>query len=401
MSGAPELAIVVSPRDWAEVLHRWVADHGGALVRARIVGPQDAIEEGYDVLVVEDLTSFLSPRLVEDVRRLGRQVLGVYDPAEPWGRARLEELGVDDVLPSTTSPEEIVQAVRALVAVRSIGWDLHPIDVGVPGGSDGARRSPLVVVGGPGGGCGRTEVAVGLTDAFARHGRSAVLVDADDVAPSVAQRLGLPLHPNLRTAIDVIEHGGGDLGAALRQIAPGVDVLVGLPSPRDWRQVRPREVAATVSALRDGPRDVVIADVGPVIEEVPAGHGAERFGITRAMLGRATAIVAVCAPTPVGVARLLSWVSQVGGMAPSVPVHGVVNAVPRGRFVRGELSEELWRAWPLSSVGFVPMDGRVRDAAWRGCLVGGGGFQRALDGLVAALDHEAWTRAPESVAVGS
>ncbi|MGH3440866.1 MAG: MinD/ParA family ATP-binding protein [Nitriliruptorales bacterium] len=385
---SPELAIVVSPRDWAEDLHRWVADHGGALVRARIVGPEDALEQGYDVLVVEDLTSFLSPRLVDDVRQRGRRILGVFDPAEPWGRTRLQELGVDEVLPSTTPPGEVVDAVRALAEAQSFRSNLDTDDGGVNGSEAGVRgRAPVVAVGGPGGGCGRTEVAIGLAAASARRGSSVVVVDADDVSPAVAQRLGLPLHPNLRTAIDVVEYGNGQLEAALRQVEPGVEVLVGLPSPRDWHHVRPRELLAVIDTVRER-ADIVIADVGPATEELRTRHGSERFGLTRAALAHADVIVAVCAPTPVGVARLLSWVSDVDAVVDDTPLHGAVNAVPRGRFVRGELSEELWRSWPLRSLGFLPADRRVEEAAWRGVMVDRGPFLRAVDRLADSLVTE-------------
>lgn len=387
MSSSPELAIVVSPRDWAEDLHRWVADHGGALVRARIVGAHDALDEGYDVLVVEDLTSFLTARLVGEVRRRGRRILGVYDPVEPWGRERLRELGVDDLVPSTTPPEEVVHVARTLTEARSRVRQVAEIEgIGPVPDRAGAerRRAPLVAVGGPGGGCGRTEVAIGLATAFARRGCGATLVDADEVAPAVAQRLGLPLHPNLRTAIDVVEHGNGRLDGTLRPVEAGVDVLVGLPSSRDWRHVRPRELLAVIDALRER-ADVVVADVGPATEDLRARHGSERFGLTRAVLAHASVIVAVCAPTPVGVARLLSWVSDIDALAPNVALHGAVNAVPRGRFVRGEVSEELWRSWPLRSLGFLPADRRVEEAAWRGGAVGPGAFVRAIDRLAEAL----------------
>ncbi|MEX0657860.1 MAG: hypothetical protein WD080_01885, partial [Egibacteraceae bacterium] len=80
MTGEPEIALAASPRDWAQRLHRHLADHGGARVRATVLHPHDALAETYAVLVVDDTTSFLSHRLLDELRRTGRRVLGVYDP---------------------------------------------------------------------------------------------------------------------------------------------------------------------------------------------------------------------------------------------------------------------------------------------------------------------------------
>ncbi len=70
-----------------------------------------------------------------------------------------------------------------------------------------ARVGRLVTVGGPPG-VGRTEIAIELALALGRTA-GVVLVDADDVGPAVAARLDLPIEPNLRTAIDAVEHGRG------------------------------------------------------------------------------------------------------------------------------------------------------------------------------------------------
>ncbi|MBW3620932.1 MAG: hypothetical protein KY461_11850, partial [Actinobacteria bacterium] len=198
----PEIAIVVSPRDWAEGLHRFVADHGGARVRARVLDGREALDEGYQVLVAEDLTSFLTPRLVAELRRRGKRILGVFDPVEPWGRERLLELGADDTIESTATPEQVLRAVDALAITAAVDLDAelaglgaagrHRPDGATPGaGADAATAAPgdlgtVVAVGGPAGAPGATEVALGLAHATRRLGRPTVLVDADDVAPSLA-----------------------------------------------------------------------------------------------------------------------------------------------------------------------------------------------------------------------
>nr|MDP8977476.1 hypothetical protein [Actinomycetota bacterium] len=110
-----ELAIVASPRPWAQRLHRFVADHGGARVRTTVLHADDALAERYDVLVVDDTTSFLTRRLVSRVRDGGRRVLGVFDPEDPRGKGELVELGVDDMIEREASPREFLVAIAGLL----------------------------------------------------------------------------------------------------------------------------------------------------------------------------------------------------------------------------------------------------------------------------------------------
>lgn len=389
----PEVAIVVSPRGWAERLHRFVADHGGARVRARILDGREAVDERYQVLVAEDLTSFLTPRLVGELHRSGRRILGVFDDAEPWGRQRLLELGVDDAVPADAGPETLLRSIEALAVEATSDLDAELLALGGDAGVEeaaGAREGSSVagamtVVTGPPGGVGRTEIAIGLVAAHAAAGDRAVLVDGDDVAPSVAQRLGLSLHPNLRTATDVVEHWSGQLQDCL-QTVPGttVGVLVGLASGRDSAELRPASVVAVLRELARSHRHVVV-DVGCRIEDVHGlAAGQTRYALARMLVAEADTVVVVGAPTPVGLARLLEWVADVRSLS-AAPLSVVFNRVPTGPYRRGELEEELHRSFVPDRLAFVPEDRRVRDAAWAGEVAGRGGFARATRELAAAL----------------
>jgi MinD-like ATPase involved in chromosome partitioning or flagellar assembly len=381
----PEVAIVVSPRGWAEALHRFVADHGGARVRARVLDAREALDERYQVLVAEDLTSFLTPKLIGDLHRRGRRVLGVHDPAEPWGRERLLELGVDEVVPATLPPEELLQAVAALGVAAGTDLDaelerLTGPDAPASAVSDGGGGAPVprghrVVVSGPAGGPGVTEVALALAHAIAADGR-AVLVDLDDVAPSLAQRLALPLHPNLRTALDAVQHGDADLADVLAPLGR-LEVLAGLPHAPDAAELRPHEVADLLDELRR--RGHVAVDAGHRLED---HHG--RHAVVRSAVSGADLHVVVGAPTPVGVTRLLAHLADLRALS-SAPVHVAVNRAPSDRFRVGEVRDEVVRTFVPASLTVLPADRRVEQAAWDGAVVGAGPFTKAVRGLVHAL----------------
>lgn len=387
----PEVAIVVSPRQWAERLHRFVADHGGARVRARVLDGREAVDERYQVLVAEDLTSFLTPRLVGELHRTGRRVLGVFDEAEPWGRQRLLELGVDEAVPADVGPEALLRSIKALAieASSDLDTELRELDgvagdelLEVPGRVPAGR---VIAVTGPPGGVGRTEVAAGLASAFAADGSAAALVDADDVAPSVAQRFALALHPNLRAATDVLEHWNGQLADCLQPVAgTGVEVLVGLTSGRDSSELRPASVIDVLRELARERREVIV-DLGCRLEEVEAlvaSHS--RYALHRMVVAEADLVIVVGAPTPVGLARLLEWLASVRALT-SAPVAVAFNRVPAGAFRQAELEEELHRSFVPDRLTFLPEDRRVRDGAWAGEVVRRGPFARAVRGFAADL----------------
>jgi MinD-like ATPase involved in chromosome partitioning or flagellar assembly len=397
----PELAVVYSSREWADRVVRHVTNHGGGRVRLRVVDARVAMEEEFDVLIAEDITSFLNPRFVQEVRRRGRRVLGVYDPEEPTGKERLLDLGVDDVIESTAPAESFVRVLAGILPVEhpgSVDIDLQGLDAAgpVPGRSaaGGPRaRGLLCVVGGPPGGCGASEVSVELAHALRRRGEVPVLLDAEDVAPALAQRLALPPIPNIRTAIDAVFHGAGLLSEALMPVTGGgFDLLAGLANPADWAQVRPQEIAEVAAEL-SGTGAQVVANVGSALEDLPAAGGPDRYGMSRVLVACADALVGVGVATPVGVARLVAWIAEVVVLAPGTPLHLAINKAPASRFIRSEVEAELQRNFLPASLHFVPVDDGVDQAAWRGELVAPGPFTRAVEALAASVLHQAGRQA--------
>lgn len=413
----PALAVVFSPREWANRVVRHVTDHGGGRVRLRVVDGRVALEEEFDILIAEDVTSFLNARFVHEVHKRGRQILGVYDPEEATGRERLLELAVDDVIEATATSEEFVRRIRGIIP--DVAFLPGPGPGATPGATPGTRppgapppmdpalaalglasqgdggegtegwrpgrrpRGLLWAIGGPPGGCGASEVAVELARALRLTRGSSVLLDLDERAPCLAQRLGLPPIPNVRSALDALFHGAGHLGAAFQPVlAGGFELLAGLANPSDWSQLRAHEVTEVASELR-AVRDHIVVNVSPYLEDLARAGSPDRFGVTRAILAAADVVVGVGLATPVGVARMVAWLADVSQLAPGRPVHLVVNRAPTSSFVRSEVRAEILRNFAPASLQFAPVDASVEKAAWRGELVPTGPFTRAVGDLAA------------------
>jgi Mrp family chromosome partitioning ATPase len=368
----PTVALVFSPEPWVEALHRHLAHHGGARVRQVVVEPAVALDEEYDALVVSDRWPALTLGFVRAVHGRGRRVLGVFDPEEPAGKDHLLALGVDATVAGDSPMAEFVDALADLdiSAPGTIGaGDDAVADAGA---ACDRRLAPLVVVSGPRG-SGVTEVAVTLAAALAARREPVVLVDAHEMAPSVAGRLGLDLEPNLRSAIDACAHGLGDLAATIVWPPSGgaaLGVVAGFPSPVAATQVTPDDVLGVVDTVRDGHACVVDAD--------------EASPVAARLLGAATAIVGVAGASPVGVVRALEWAALVRRRVPATPIHVAVNRAPGARYRREEIRAEIVRTLRPQSITWLPTDPRVDAAAWDGELVGRGPFRAAI----ASLAHE-------------
>jgi MinD-like ATPase involved in chromosome partitioning or flagellar assembly len=368
----PEVALAFTADLWVEELHRHLTDHGGARVRTLLVEPEGALEESYDVLVAGHRWPALTRALVADVHTHGRAVVGVHDAEEPASREHLIALGVDVLVDSAAGPDAFVRAIASVAGRRD---DRSPAGLVRPD----TRVGRLVTVGGAPG-TGRTEIAIELALAIGRRSR-VVLVDADDVAPAIAARLQMPIEPNVRTAIDAVEHGRGELDRCiLTEPSSRLRILSGLPNASSWAQVRPNEVIRVVDRIGDD-ADVVVADGAGVLEDVAPTSARGRFATARAVVAHSDVLVAVCEPSPHGVGRLLGWAVEALALAPGAALIVVVNRAPDARFRRGEMFDEISANLPLVDVGFLPSDRRVGDAAWAGTTVARGPFTRAVADL--------------------
>jgi len=372
MSREPEVALVLSADEWVDDLHRYCADHGGARVRCLVLDPAVALDEEFDVLVTSDRWPALTRPFVDALHDRGRRVLVVGDPVD--GSDLAARLGVDALVAPDAPLPELLETVVELTGSGAdrlaVGRSTDTTPEALCG--PGAAISGMVIVGGPRG-AGSTEVAIALAGRWADAGTRSVVVDADSATPSVAVRLGLPLEPNLCTAVDAVAFGIGAVPGALFDLGPDWPVvLVGAPNRRAGTALGGTDVAAVAHALARHYARVVV--------DVSAGPGDGPDDLWSALVARAEVVVGVGSGDPVGVVRLGEWVDAARSLT-SVPVVVVVNRAPASRRRRAEIAADLQRDGRVAGLTFVPVDRKVEDAVWSASLVDRGPFARAIDGL--------------------
>jgi hypothetical protein len=392
----PAVCLGSSQRSWVTALINYVSDHGGMRVVGTVLTQDDAVAMEFDVLVIDDVSSVLSPRLVDRVQSLGRVVVGVYGAERgAASRDRLLAAGVDAAVASDARPADFVRTVVDAVRQRSVDSEFADLVDGMAE-TDGAGAVPatpprpaaparahggrIVVVAGSD---GVTEVTVGLAHAMASRGTSTVVVDMDTLEPSVAQRLGLALTPNIFTATEHLRLRSSIADAYVTH-PEGFAVIAGIPNPREWENLSEIEAADLVEELA-GSFGAVVVKINRHLEDLSTFAGSPgRFDVGRRMTVMAGSVVAVTGASPLGSTRLLALASDLRYLT-AAPTHVVVNQAPSSQFIRGEIGEELHRTLTPASLEFVGSEARVRKAAWQGEVVRGGRFAKRMASLAGAI----------------
>lgn len=324
----------------------------------RLMTAERAREGSFEVFLVDDVCSFLTPSLVSLMKTRGVGVIGVYDPEDGSdAKRRLLECGISDVIEAEATPAEFL---------AKIGQTLEHRVPGSPTDFPSATSTLTIAVTGPAEGVGMTEVSIALAQSLSSS-VDTVLIDLDQTWPSIAQRLDLPVHPNIRTALDHALHRPDRLGSALHLLGD-LMVIGGRADGGQGAPVSRHETLALLDAL-SGIGEVAIADVGRA-KDIEGG-----------LLREFDAVVAVGTASPVGVARLMRTGEHLRSQYPGRSLLIVVNMIDSSSFRRSETLAELEHALPDVPVMTLPHDRRLGGAAWDGTLVSGRRYRKAVDSM--------------------
>lgn len=353
----PDIALAASAREWPDRLHRFLLDHGGGVVVARVMGSEQSLKTTFEVIFIDDVCSFLNPRLVTELRRSGKQAVGVYDPEDGHdAKRRLLECGISDVIECDATPTEFLDAaLSARGHFPTVDPDRHrtrrPFTLGIVGTTSGV---------------GATEIAIGIADVVALSMPTA-LVDFDQLWPSVAQRLDLPLHPNVRSALDAVVHQTSPLEDAVQHVGE-LAVVAGVADGGAAGPVTSSDAGALVEDLGSFAK-LVVCDVGSFEEA------------TRGLIRLMDSVIAVGSGDPVGISRVIRMIGHLNDLVEPSRLLIAVNQVSRGRFKESEIRREMAASWPDIPLVLLPADRRVAEAAWEGRRLARGRFHRAVRGV--------------------
>ena len=381
------IGVVLSPRPWSGRLHSFIADHVHEVELVVVRDQRAAIEAAADVLLIDDSTPWLNARFVEEAERAGLRLVGVYDRVDGGvGRDRLASLGLTHLIEEAMPSDDIVFLLDRLRPVCGLVQGEPRADEDEQLLPDG-ERGAVVAAGGPSG-SGAREIAIALAAEWASQGFSTLLIDANETTPGVARRLGLGVHPHLLTAIDRVRvEGPSGVSAALAdRVRPlPFDVIVGLPTPRDWDRLVGNDVAALLDACRSRWERIVVT-TSPLVEDLQ--RWGDRFGNSRRLLAAADTIVGCAEPSPRGVLRYLDWLADVAGARSKVLT--VINRAPKAKRSAADAARQILDIGGglIDDIVEVPFDRLVGVAEWDGTLVKRGKFTKSVAAIVQATERE-------------
>ncbi len=341
------------------------ANKAGIDVRRRCV---DAVE-----LVAACTVSAGAPVLVHmDLPRLSREVLGAimdhtrevtiitstdqqYALATSWGFGRVihcsdsKNLGpMADALFSPTIPGMHTVPGMHTDSIPQFG-DQHGTT------SLGAH---VVCMWSATGSTGRSTLALGLSEAWARSGERVLLIDADTYSPSLATALGITDDlSGIVVACRYVDQNSLDqrsLTSACRELKENLWILTGLSDPQRWSEVGGASLASVIERAREF-FDRVVLDIAPIVLETPEPLGGNfpganlsdplarlrpvRNAAGAAALQAADTVLVVIRPDVVGALRLVHDFGAGRRCFPNAEPVFLVNRVPTK--LRAELQREF------------------------------------------------------------
>lgn len=318
------VATVLSAREWEARLVAAARDSAALRLVLRAYVPDEVTRQAadIDVVVAGAETPWVTPTRIAAWRRLGLQVVGVHPRADRPAAERFVAGGADLVIDEDLESDQLVREIRLL--------DPSPHE-------SSAVRNAVIVVTGPRGGPGRTEVATAL--GWAAAGRTeATLVDADLTGPSIAVRLGLPPRPDLADCVDDLLDRSPSADLATQSLGR-LRVVPGAHRPAG---IRPEAAGDVCDAMALFGR--VVVDVGPWPESAQ-------------MIRSADEVVFVVDGSPIGIVRASRIVDEWSGPAPRI----VLNKVHPLRIGDAVMAVRRWSGLEPSAV--IPMRRGIREAA--------------------------------------
>lgn len=365
------LAFISSEASWFSRWTSFMRDHGGPDDLADVIAERHtAFDRSWSVLVGGVGSALLDLSLVSDVHDRQRAVIAVYDPDEQGSKQRALALGADDVIEANASPAELMEKARRVAPAAHP--DNQPRRRRPVAAVPTRRAGQLLVVGGPVG-AEPEPVALGMARTLGRRGEPTLLIDGNEVCPSIAQLLNLSPVPNLASAVAAYR-ASTDMDEHL-QNGDGYYVIGGLAEPGQWADNSARSVLAVVMAFAARFERTVVT-MGPLAEA-----SGTRFGTTRALANEADTLVVVGDATPVGMTRLAAYVADLRSVAPSTPLYLAAGNTPHDRFRQREVLAMLSDLGdPLECVA-LPRDDRLDRANWQGTALRRGPLVRSIADL--------------------
>lgn len=381
MANVFDIALVFSPHEWVEALHRHCTNTGTLRIRALIYDSVVLEAESFDACVISDSHPALSSGLVKSLHDTHKIVIGVCDDSTS-AREFLAEIGVDGIFSSRISAEELSSQIQLFLekttpdsfnepsALSNLNNDCLA-DIS-KNDSESSNTKTISVIGA--GGSGSTELALVLTSRLI----DSIVIDVDFEHPSLAPRAGLSIEPNM---IGAIESAANDLDSFAKQTQRmrSNAAIVGTSHASFARDIRNYELEALSKALTLNYSNIIF-DHGRITED------STFFESHRFLLERSDVVLIVGESTPVGVLRILENVALLNSIMleldRSFEICVVVNKCTKNQQATADVCNEISNIEQVSKVTTLPYASDCFRNSWQSTIGQPKSWKKSIDQLL-------------------
>jgi hypothetical protein len=388
MKRTTRIGVSATPASWSLALRNYARDHATGIEIETLLDPRQLTRPDrtrFHVLVVDDVARIFNPVTIAAAEEAGTFVIGLCDEVNGMGRAYLERLGVQLILPETTRPEELLHTIDQLAPEEP-----NPVAL-PPNRSSSAGLGLLSVWYSATGGSGLTEAMISTAEAVAESSR-VLVIEADPVSTVLAARLNRSASSGLGWCLNRLAQGRSSLPEGLS--GSGEEAA----APLGRFDVICQGAAVTGSAIEHGHLHALVEEALAAYEHVFVAAGAllsasgaaarDRLSLGRALLPRADLSLAWATADPIGAVALGNWRTVADELQMSGQAWALLGRSSRSRFEEQQLVEVIQAATAsrqFHRLSFVPEDAAVRRARWDGQLVSRGRWLDSIKRMAVTL----------------
>jgi Mrp family chromosome partitioning ATPase len=396
MATATLVAVTATKAPWSTNFREYCREHTTDLSVEVIVSVRALLQPAhrhYDVLVIDDMMRLVGAADVAAAHDRQVHVIGLTDASQGLGRASLENLGADQIVPADLGPAALADLVRSVGPRNAQAEPLRRPASSHPYTEAHRRHGVLTTFTPVSGGAGLSEAIVAVGEILARQRQSVLVVEATEVFPVLASRLRRTADSGLPFALARAQHVGpvfpeGLTGRRNDGTVPlgSFDVICGMSAPGGPSPVNPVELTTLLEEALTV-YDHVLVDTGPWLTRA-AQVGRDRLNAARPSLALAQRALVFARATPDGAAQLVEWRSAAHDSGLAIPAFAVFGR-SKSNYERSHLAHlvQLHASWPHGFAGtlFLAEDRRLTKARWNAQLVTSGKWWRSIRALVETM----------------
>ncbi|MFN8015654.1 MAG: hypothetical protein U0R17_03455 [Acidimicrobiia bacterium] len=347
------VALVFSPHEWVETLHRHCTNTGSLKIRSLAYDTSVLKTQDFKACIISDTHPALNKGFVEDLHQQNKQVLCVSD----LSNNSLEfstSINVDAVFSSKISATELSHVIKEFLITSSDTPNILESILDEKSEPEIKGGRCIAFLGSGGTGCSEISLS------FSSRLIDALHIDCDFEHPSLAQRCGLEIEPNLIDAIEASINYPEEL-IGLTQKVNTLSVIPGIAHSSYAKNLKEYEIDIFINQIRRIYQNNIF-DLGRISKH------SLFFDYQKKIIEACDDIFITSVPTPNGILRTLEKVDVISGIFSGEinrNISIILSGLPKKVNLYSDIENELKSYGQIANVYFLPTSDSIVDNIFR------------------------------------